>query len=565
MGEVAADLAGERIIWSTHNPATGIRRVYTGTADGSETNLVFSFLEAGPLFMPPFVDISPDGVHILFSRGQDEIYLANFEGGNARIVVDSIRDPGNSDRFFQVALLSAPQFGGSLADPLNIYFIHTDFNPGGTRRAGLYFVSVDGTTSIPTQIFSARDVANLYGDSTTYTPVRGLFGPKVSDGNLILFGTADFNTGSSSHLWTNLNTTFSRVTENGPRPAARQAMDISGNGRIVTWFDEGNDQFVIKDLDENTLETYAREDLGFDFFASLVSWVSTNYSGDNTLLSTTSSTPASGSDCVLINSVGEIRYPLFMAKIGNGFSGLGSTTLAKSADRFFYRSADAEENIWMTGYGTSAPQSNKQPEIEEFAFSKNWVLEGRGTTEMTIKVKDTTGIFWIPFVELDGQNRPFAFLNTFPTSFLVNDGSTVGDELIDDVFTRNNVREQSAASAPDTFTVRFNLFTDGYVSSYEIYPFFLLTDDLVSVYDTDRRLQSVRFFPNPASTTIRVENQESLGIDPRVLFTAANGVTTDRMIDVDQTIDVSSLSPGRYTMRIVVDGESYVKNVVVLR
>jgi hypothetical protein len=214
----------------------------------------------------------------------------------------------------------------------------------------------------------------------------------------------------------------------------------------------------------------------------------------------------------------------------------------------------------MTTFGVDGTVGDAHPKMEKFDFSKNWVLRGSGNSVFKITVKEAgESLMGVNFVELNHGNSPISILNNFSNHFLFNDGNSLGDEAVDNIYTHNNVKEQSftTPSVPDTFTVRINLFGENYSSSYDIYPFFLLSSPPTSTIELPPSIDDIHLLPNPLfdEAVLKINAQKTHHFNIDIYNHIGQKLKTITSMQINSGInalpfDFSFLEPGVYILNI---------------
>lgn len=515
---IETDLTGDRMVWSASSQVNGYYNVYASQTVGQNPPTVIHERQSGDGSLAnAFVDISADGSLLVFSYG-DRIYTCNFDGSSKKIIADGIVYNGSN---YDLSIYSPPRFsGGESSNPYEVYFMQTQF--GGnvgiiTEVAGLYKVPLIEDSN-PTQVFNAIDVAQLYGaDGLDYNPNDGIFGPEVSENNVLLFGTRVYNLDGRSDLWTfEFPNTFNQVTTYGPASGAfsesEGLMDLSGNGEVVAWYNTKDKVYHQKNVITGGEQTYNL------FSDDNTAEITTNYKGNHLFVRGSATDPYN--TAFIAN--GRIHYPLANSKWGNSTTHeVYSLVMSRLNDRLIYYSSD-EGNIWMTQFGDA---TGEFPEITDIIGMQNFVLhsyyDGPPYGEMKLAVQGANGpVNDVDFVELDHANEIVGVMNSAGTNILSDDGSTYGDEAIDNIFTTNYLWPdfQATQDGIDTLTLRINLREDNAITSYDFYPYFILDNPITSTDVVDEKGKYyLNIIPTIAFDHINLECNFSKASDYKVI------------------------------------------------
>lgn len=565
----------DRVVFGYHDINAGDRRVVLQDI-GLQTSKIIHERQAGdgPLGTA-WVDISTDGTMVLFTYGS-KLYVYDGISGIKTMVLEEISTL-NGD--WDLSIRFQPQFEPK-ARPDFLYFIQVETsgtNGSGARAAGLWRARTDIKTQ-GQQIFSAVDVAQLYGeDWTSYSAENGVNGPLVAANNQFLFGTRDYSTGGYSDLWVYQNGQFELITNQGPAGftfyTISQYIDFSSDGSTVCWLD-GVDRSY-RTVNRWTGETNRFKNLGLGNDSgggNFTGGISTNHDGSIFFLQGPSS---SNENTALATHNGKVHYPLIIDKaLSTPTNNISGAVMNKLSGDMIYYSSNVG-NLWMSEFekyilerphpgfsNRSIPHTLKE-HYNGNPYNKFKIIVGT--------INDYPPVEWVRFVDLDENGQQAYTLNNTGTNQLYDDGMTYGDEAVDDWFTSNYVWPTAAVYNSEeerTLTMRLVAGNDYYISSIDLYPYYILNEPLSSVTSISEKNLDINLYPTLAreNVTIEFDGNEELKIDRILICDQYQRIIKQPLLlssePTSHQIDVSKLSAGMHFIRIEANGSTVLKKFI---
>jgi len=514
IGNIAVSDNGGQMVWSYWDINSGDVRVYSKSPNtDDQTYLIHERQPGDGTLSTAYVDISDDGSSILFSYGS-KIYVCDLDGRNKIMVLEEV---SNTFGDWDLSLKSPPQFAPG-NEPEDLYFVQVEFgglDGTGAQTAGLWRTKTNQKTT-GQQIFSALDIAKLYGeDEFSYTAKDGVFGPLVTNNNDILFGTRDYSTSGYSDLWLYESGNFTEITKKGPPGSTFSAsftqMDISSDGSTICWMDGEDHSYNAINRFTGVTNKFknlglGNDDVAFNFTGSM----RTNKDGTLFFLHGSSN---QNYNTALVTNTGKVHYPLALSKFSFAPThGVNYITMQKKSGDMVYYSSKVG-NIWKSEFEKYILQ-NSHPEIIPLKINHtlkehfNGPPYGEMSVFAAVDNPNAPPVEYVTFMELDDSVIPKNHLNNAPSSELFDDGTTNGDESIDNIFSSNYIWptfEEYNSEEEDTISLRIIAGNDTYISSVDIYPYYILDQPITTSTIDENTKSSFNIFPSVAQTDIWVD------------------------------------------------------------
>jgi len=569
---------GNWMAWSYWDIILGERRVYAKSLSGdSPAHLIHERQEGDGPLSTAHVDISDDGSLILFSFGS-RIYVTDATGGNKVMVLEQI---ATSSGLWDLSLKSPPQFAPGNV-PEELYFVQVAFGNTTNRSlaAGLWTAKTNLETN-GEQIFNGKDVADLYGeDLTTYTPNDGIYGPVVSDNNEVLFGTRDYSASGYSDLWLYDEGEFLEITKEGPAGGAFSAtstqMDMSSDGSTICWMNGEDHSYNAINRFTGLSSKFkglglGNDDVSFNFTGA----IRTNHDGSLFFLQGSS---GASYNTALATYNGKVHYPLAISKYGSAPTHeVWYIEMKKETGDMIYYSSDVG-NIWMSEFEKHIDQ-DFHPQISglDIRHTLKGQYNGPPYNEMSVHAAtahpSAEKVNHVTFMELDDPLRPINHLNNAGSSELYDDGSTRGDQAVDGQFSSNYIWptfEEHRSEVEDTITLRVLAWTDHYISSVDIYPYYILDQAITSPTIDPNLNAQVKVYPNVAENELWIDlKDQDIGELSQVFISDHLGrrlqqIPVGRNLQQAFKVDITNLESGMHYLSLVLKNGLITKKFIKL-
>ena len=550
INEMAVDTSGEHMIVSSSD-----KKVFVLKTDGSLVSQIFDYDDwrSGCPCRAPFVDISANGEKVLWTDGQGELWVANFDGSGKGHIVDTIPNavPGFADLDYFSSM--PPRF---THDAEKIIF---SLDNGGLHNIGLYSVNTGGGN--PAKFVSVEDIGGddpiLYGGNN-FTSVN------ISAENDIVFASSIKTGFQQMQVFIyDKNDNLELLYPNGPFHDSHTGVRISRNGEYVLINDARVIPGTVIKLNRLTNEIRTIDPPGW---SGLQASITISSNDDASLLLLNNYSFGTDQSDILVNQDGMVIYPLHQSEINNKFTNARNMLMPANGQKLYFT---VNDEIWLTELNPETIDEDF-PQMLSYSISPNWVAKNP-VTSTTIQSSAQEGalelVTQMTIVDFDEANQPYDRVATPGAGFtttLYNDGLTNGDLSVDDMYTNNNIQYRSRIDDhfPDTLTLRFHVWGTDRISSYDIYPFFVLEDALTSTSNLSI-LQQFQLRPNLSNDQINLNFEVAAPTNISYTIVDVLGQTIQKSsserIAGSQSIaiDISAFQEGTYFLIIDAEGKLY--------
>ena len=547
---IAVDADGIRFVLA-YKGGGGLAENYivTGDIETGETQQIYTWTEGGAA---PFVDITRNGTRVMFTKGNDKIYVADWDGANRIEVADLLESQDPIFEDFEADIRQTPRFS---FDGTSIYFM----NIGNYDVTGLWSVPLINGALGQLEL-SLEDMTDVFNEDFDRFSLRDIM---VSKSGEVFFLAAPNSLGLSElHIYYYENGSVHLLNDDIVK---LRGLGISEDGSRV--FYSHPDQAIAyvydRALESRTDYDYTRLEAGrfLHFYP--------NAAGSVVLAETWSNvfTTTNGQTYLVFDINGRHFYPINTANYGisgnwDVFGGL--MVMSQYGERLFFTRTDdtGTHSLWMVNLLAPAELGTEWPRISNVSFDQNWLQNRNDDNPMEIRLSALNGTQQISTVSVSEQSDLKGIENYMTGSslgrYLYDDGTTGGDNVAgDNIWTETNFKERLAVDPidfPERFTVRFNLFTPDRISSYNYGPLFITEEGISSV---DNRFHSLNVFayPSPTRDYIYLEiPREWRTVDFIDIYNEA-GTIVNKFYHIElnghtASLNVQNLPDGLYTMII---------------
>lgn len=560
---LAIDSSGEKAIISSFQTGGG-NKVYTASTDGSTFMEIadVNIISPGGDLEPAKVDISRDGTKVLWTTGKGQIIVSDFNGQNRTAVADKLKNQEEESGDIELYSETTPKFN---SDGTTIFFVHSR---DGSKNRGIWEVGI--SQSIATnQLMSVEDLSENFTETIWNLGGTSLFYElEVTENNDIQFLSNIFNDSSlDKDLLIYRNNTVEILVDNALRETGGlvDQHTISKDGKFSFWIESENWNTEYFRLEHETgiitsLDLVSELSPGINVARQITS----NYNGS--LLHIRGDQSTGIAQHVLVKNNGEEYYPLHMAHgFINNMISVPFLKLAETKEKMIFIVSPPNPElfeIWSTDVTpTTNELDSRYPTLDNLLITNNVLIPNVSKSEFRLSTSngESEAINQLSFSTFSADTLHTSdYFFTNQGTQLYDDGISFGDNFIDNIYTHNDVfnRPFIQRELPYEISVRFNLITDNVITSYDVYPFFIV-DQLnnLNLIATP----SIKIYPtllNDADQYINIEATELYStISWNIFDIAGNLMEKSELLTNLDTIKVTNLLPGTYILQIELDGK----------
>ncbi len=520
---IAIDSSGKRAIVSIEGKQGSINSVYTMNTDGSHFSEIFSYIghELHSNDKPAFVDISRDGTKVLWTSGIGGIFVSDFNGENRFLAAEKITNQNDiTTELDLITWTTSPKF---TSDGSKIIFTHAE---NGSKNRGIWEVGINQSKAI-NQLINIEDLGEEFDETIWNTGGHlDFYQLQITENNDIQFLSNLLNENAVTDVFLLKDGALNLTLDNQITNYAtdKKQSSISKDGKFTFWIDGFPTSSTFYKLNHETKlitsHDMSQEPTGLWKIRSIES----NYDGSLVFVSGYTKNGA-GNEYVIVKLNGDQYYPIHHS---HNFSPVETyhvkrgMVLSEFNEKLVYvaqklwNGSDPNE-VWCTDI-TPNTLDSKYGQLESFSLNPNEIIPGRiSKSEFKVSVfaGDTETIDKVLFSTFaDTIPRKGNFLDPDGGTQLYNDGVSNGDQAIDMIFTNNEIIFSNQGYAqnielPHKFSVRFSLISDNYITSYDVYPVFLVDEISSSLSEEVNQDNDIRIYPNTLSNNNPILSVES--------------------------------------------------------